>query len=101
MSWVTQRRVYFSTKYAPAQCQRVPLKLIEDRFYQLGKPRRRVAVDPTREGNRCGCIPTAAHFDAREPANFLMSEHEISLAMELDFVPRMGTLGVPLAPQKN
>ena len=30
-----------------------------------------------------------------------MSEYEISLAMELDFVPRMGTLGVPLAPQKN
>ena len=58
-------------------------------------------MDHRREGNLGGCTRTAAHVGVREPSNFQMYDHEIPLVIELDFVPRMGTLGVPLAPQKN
>ena len=58
-------------------------------------------MDHRREGNLGGCTRTAAHVGVREPSNFQMYDHKISLVIELDFVPRMGTLGVPLALQKD
>ena len=77
------------------------MNFVRDKFSKLRWHRSRVAVGSRRHGNGCGCIPTAPHVNGREPNNSHVYGHENSLAIELNFVPRMGTPGVPLFPQKN
>ena len=77
------------------------MSFVRDKFSKLRWHRRRAAVGSRRHGNGYGCIPTAPHANGREPNNSHAYGHENSLAIELNFVPRMGTPGVPLFPQKN
>ena len=77
------------------------MSFVRDKFSKLRWHRRRAAVGSRRHGNGYGCIPTAPHANGREPNNSHVYGHENSLAIELNFVPRMGTPGVPLFPQKN